>query len=388
MSMAEEQGHTGGSQSSAPNAGPTSTAVHGRLVSRLLLWRQHDLGFAASRRALRAAIVIPLAMAFALLVFHHAQATINVALGCFALLVLADFGGLRRPRAAAYLGTTLVGLVLVTLGTLASGNPWVGASAMLVVGFVVPFAGVFGGYIAAAESALLLIFVLSVSVPAPPTAIPTRVLGWGIAGVVSTLASVLLWPQFERSTMRSQAAAFNEILDLGTTEAFLQAQGRAMRTAEREGEAFDQYVRERASRPLAPQIASALGVAGRSALVAGNHLHALADRGYRAQLQTPADCEASLLGQVRTLTAAYAQLGNQLDQASTGQPHGQQVNEAVLQAAMLDALRRWKEDPGAEQAAVAIIAGGLWIRDLAVLAADQEEAVLKVIEAAVMPWWR
>ncbi len=204
--MAEEQGHADGRYPGAPNAGPTSQAVRGRLVSRRHLWWPRDPGFAALRRALRAAIVIPLAMAFALLVFHHAQATINVVFGCFALLVLADFGGLRRPRAAAYVGTTLVGLVLVTLGTLASANPWVGASAMLLVGFVVSFAGVFGGYIAAAESALLLPFVLSVSVPAPPTAIPARVLGWGIAGVVSTLASVLLWPRFERSTLRSQAA--------------------------------------------------------------------------------------------------------------------------------------------------------------------------------------
>ena len=154
--MAEEQGHADGRYPGAPNAGPTSQAVRGRLVSRRLLWWPRDPGFAALRRALRAAIVIPLAMAFALLVFHHAQATINVVFGCFALLVLADFGGLRRPRAAAYVGTTLVGLVLVTLGTLASANPWVGASAMLLVGFVVSFAGVFGGYIAAAESALLL----------------------------------------------------------------------------------------------------------------------------------------------------------------------------------------------------------------------------------------
>ena len=112
-------------------------------------------------------------------------------------------------------------------------------------------------------------------------------------------------------------AAFNQILGLGTTEAFLQAQARAIRAAVREGEAFDQYVRERGSRPLAPQIANALGVAGRSALVVGDHLPWAGRRArYRAQLQTPADREVPLLGQVHTLTAAYAQLGNQLDQAS------------------------------------------------------------------------
>jgi hypothetical protein len=64
------------------------------------------------------------------------------------------------------------------------------------------------------------------------------------------------------------------------------------------------------------------------------------------------------------------------------------VNEAVLRAAMLDVLQRWKEDPSAEQAAVAIVAAGEWTQSLATLVADQETAVMKVIEAARIPWWR
>jgi uncharacterized membrane protein YccC len=78
---------------------------------------------------------------------------------------------------------------------------------MLLVGFAVSFAGVFGGYVAAAQTALLLTFVLAVSIPAPPAAIASRLVGWLIAGVVSTLAGVLLWPRFERLTLRQQAAA-------------------------------------------------------------------------------------------------------------------------------------------------------------------------------------
>jgi hypothetical protein len=179
------------------------------------------------------------------------------------------------------------------------------------------------------------------------------------------------------------AAAFNQILGLGTTESFIQAQGRANRAAEREEEAFDQYMRERASWPLPPQIARALSTAGRSALAVGEHLHALADRGYH--LQTRA-ANAALLSQVHALTTTYTQLGNQLARAQTTTE--QQVNAAVLQAAMLDALHRWKDDPAAEQAAVAIVTAGLWIRDLAGLATHQEAAVVKVVEAAQLPWWR
>jgi uncharacterized membrane protein YccC len=145
-------------------------------------------------------------VAFAAVVMRKPQVTTFVAFGCFALLVLADFAGRRLPRAAAYLGTTLIGAVLLSFGTLASFSPWVAAPAMLVIGFVVSFAGVFGGYLAAAQSALLLVFVLAVAVPAPPAAVPSRLLGWGIAGAVSAVASVVLWPGFERSTLRRQAA--------------------------------------------------------------------------------------------------------------------------------------------------------------------------------------
>jgi uncharacterized membrane protein YccC len=44
-----------------------------------------------------------------------------------------------------------------------------------------------------------------VSIPGPPSAIPARVGGWVMAGFVSTLAGVVLWPRFERVKLRKQA---------------------------------------------------------------------------------------------------------------------------------------------------------------------------------------
>jgi uncharacterized membrane protein YccC len=771
MTMVEEQGQTSDRRPDVISAGGRRIMLSGQRLSSLLLWRPRDPDLTALRRAARAAIVIPLALAVALFVLHNPQVTLYVAFGCFALLVFGDFGGSRQLRAAAYLGVTLVGLALVSLGTLASFSPWIAAPATLLIGFMVSFAGVFGGYAAAAQSPLLLAFVVSVAVPAPPAAIPSRLTGWVIAGVVSTMASVALWPRFEHSTLRSQATAachalaslvramrtelsasdlsntqqeaetavlavvraytsapsrpagparrdrafaslltelerilgyvtrpavwslsaqhpsllegdalaaqvvqtleasgdvlaggappdlislqaarqahrialdrwasdalraasqpeevlagfdadnplrvvallalalgadaliamgrplpqelqlplvipreegvagvlqrigetihthlhpssrvfqnglrvaiglalavllggllqvahafwvvlgtisalrssalatgrttvealagtaigvvigapfiylvgthilvlwiafpaaiffaayattvigfaagqaaftlvililfnllapsgwtlglvrlenvalgvgisvlvglllwprglrdelrraladlyhavtndlataFDQILGLGAAETFVHAQAEAVRAAEREGDALDQYVRERGSRRLAPEIAGALGAAARNALVAGDLLHALADSGYH--VQAPGVTDAALLDRVRALTHTYAQLGNQLDQVdSTGQPTAQPENDAVVHTAMLDALRRWKEDPAAEQAAVAIVAAGSWARNLATLAADQEAAVIKVVEAAQAPWWR
>jgi uncharacterized membrane protein YccC len=165
-----------------------------------------DPGRVGLRRAARVALVMPAAFAFAKLVIGDAQVMTFVAFGCFALLVMAHFGGPRRPRAAAYVTTTLVGATLVTLGTLASPIAWVAALGMLLVGFWIQFVGVFGSYVAAAQTALLLAFVLAVSIPAPPAAVGARLLGWFIAGAVSTLAGVFLWPRFERLALRYQAA--------------------------------------------------------------------------------------------------------------------------------------------------------------------------------------
>ncbi|TMC40373.1 MAG: FUSC family protein, partial [Chloroflexi bacterium] len=81
-----------------------------------------DPGLAALRRAARAAIVIPPVLAFNALVLHGGQNVIFAVFGCFALLVMSDFGGPRPARAIAYLAATFVGGLLVTVGTLASAS--------------------------------------------------------------------------------------------------------------------------------------------------------------------------------------------------------------------------------------------------------------------------
>jgi len=120
-----------------------------------------DPGLAGLRRAARAAIVIPLTFGFGEFVLHDTQNVIFMVFGGFALLVLSDFGGQRRPRAVAYLTATLVGAVLIALGTLVSQNTALAAALMLLVGFTVSFGSVFGGYVAAAQTGMLLAFVIA-----------------------------------------------------------------------------------------------------------------------------------------------------------------------------------------------------------------------------------
>jgi len=174
-----------------------------------------DPGYAALRRAARAAIVIPLAFAFTDLLLREPQSLIFVVFGCFSLLVISDFGGFRRPRALAYLTATLAGAVLVALGTLVSSSAWLAAAVMFLVAFAITFSRIFGGYVAAANIGMILSFVIAVSIPASADAIPARVGGWAMAGLVSTLAAVVLWPRFERVRMHDHAAkALSAVADL------------------------------------------------------------------------------------------------------------------------------------------------------------------------------
>ena len=103
------------------------------------------------------------------------------AFGSFAMLLLVEFGGPMRNRLQAQAALAAVGAVFVCLGTLASRSAWLAAVAMALVGFGVLFAGVVSSVLAGATPALLLSFILPVSLPGPASSIPDRLEGWGMA---------------------------------------------------------------------------------------------------------------------------------------------------------------------------------------------------------------
>src|SRR5438094_5371820 len=215
-----------------------------------------DPGFAALRRAARAAIVIPLAFALGTFVLHLGQNVIFIVFGCFALLVITDFGGLRPARARAYLTATAVGAGLVALGTFVSLTIAAAAAVTFVVALVISFARVFGGYFVAGQTGMLLAYIVATAVPAPASSIPTRVGAFALAGVISTLAGVFMWPRFERVTLCKQAAKaclrmadLVEALNAGGDATELQRRIDAARAAEQA--ARREYVAT-AKRPAGP----------------------------------------------------------------------------------------------------------------------------------------
>jgi hypothetical protein len=174
----------------------------------LLRWLgQRDRGFAALRRAIRAAIVMPAMFALGDKVIGNPQLATFAAFGSFAMLLLVDFGGPMAERLQAEAALAVTGGVFVCLATLASRTAWLAAVAMAVAGFCVIFAGVVSSVLAGATTALLLAFILPVSLAVPASAVPGRLAGWGMAGGVALVATALLWPAPARDRLRGAAAA-------------------------------------------------------------------------------------------------------------------------------------------------------------------------------------
>ncbi len=168
---------------------------------------QRDRGFVALRRATRTAIVMPAMFALGDKVIGNPQLATFAAFGSFAMLLLVDFGGTMPERLQAEAALVVTGGVFVCLATLASRTAWLAAIAMAVVGFGVILAGAVSSVLAGATTALLLAFILPVSLAAPASAVPARLAGWGMAGGAALIATALLWPAPARDRLRGPAAA-------------------------------------------------------------------------------------------------------------------------------------------------------------------------------------
>lgn len=165
----------------------------------------HDPGYAASRRAARAALVMPAVFALGDRVIGNPALSTFAAFGSFAMLLMVDFSGSIKDRLFDQAALGVACAALICLGTLASQTTWLATASMAVVAFAVLFAGVVSSVLAGATTALLLAFILPVSLPGPASAIPDRVAGWGMAAAASLLAISLLWPAPVRNPVRTGA---------------------------------------------------------------------------------------------------------------------------------------------------------------------------------------
>ncbi|WP_179470243.1 FUSC family protein [Mycolicibacterium vinylchloridicum] len=163
-----------------------------------------------ARRALRAAIVVPIAAAVSFSVGGGSQTPLFTIFGSIALLIVTDFPGNMNARAVAYGGLGFNGAVLISLGTLAAPIPWLAVTLMFVIGVAVTFSGVLSEVVAAGQRATLLTFVLPVCTPVGP--LGERLFGWLIALVICVPAALFLFPPRHHGELRQHAAAVCAVL--------------------------------------------------------------------------------------------------------------------------------------------------------------------------------
>lgn len=186
--------------------GPVQTFSRLRLGSVPRWLRDHDPELAATRRAGRTAIVMPALFALCGQVIGSPTMATFAAFGSFSMLLFVDFAGPMVQRLRAHLGLAVAWAALICLGTAVADETWLAVALMVVVGFLVLFAGVVSSVLAGASTALLLAFILPVTSPAPFSELPDRLAGAGLAAVASMLAIALMWPRPAADPLSAPAA--------------------------------------------------------------------------------------------------------------------------------------------------------------------------------------
>ncbi|WP_037680109.1 FUSC family protein [Streptomyces griseus] len=177
------------------------------LLGRVPAWlRAHDPELAATRRAVRAALVMPALFALCGQVLDAPVMALYAAFGSLSMLLFVDFTGPMVQRLRAHVGLGVAWLLFICLGTFAARVTWVAVAGTVIVGFLVLFSGVVSSVLAGASTALLLAFVLPVSTSAPVSELPARLAGAGLASVAATLAISLLWPRPTTDPLSAPAA--------------------------------------------------------------------------------------------------------------------------------------------------------------------------------------
>jgi uncharacterized membrane protein YccC len=321
-------------------------------------------------------------------------------------VVLATLSVLRS-NALATERTTLQALVGAVAGfilgaifvVVVSGTSAVLWAALPVTVFLAAYApSAIGFVVGQAAFTLYIIILFNLISPTGWRIGLARIEDVAVGAGISVVVGLILWPRGARVAFRHAVAelyhtlavflivSFDAVLAGATAAAVSQARNIAVQARDRAAEAFDQLVHERGARHLDPQTAATLVASGTHAIMVGDLLTVIEEKS--AQAQGCSTGFAVLQAQQQAMVATFLRLAARLGRALTASGPQQLVSGDVLREAALTCLRRGKEDPTRDQAALAVVVVGEWIQFLAALAADLEEPVSEVVEATRVAWWR
>ena len=334
-----------------------------------------DPGFVAVKRAARVSVATFLGFYFSLYVVGQTQMAFFASFGCIALGALSEVTGEPWQRTKTYLAALAAGVILVTLGTLLAFNTWAAAGGMLVVGFIVAYAGVGGPRVLGAATGLQLLYILPSFPPYLPAALGWRLIGLVLAVVLLALADSLLWPSpvptpFRRRLAEAIRGIREEVATLREADVDQQPGAKSASST----------IRLRLSNIPPPQRPTGPGRRDRAAMHAVTLLRGLEARVVALQELTSADEAASLRHPrgaklldvtVRSLDQSAAAL----DDAGAGTDRPE-PDPASVEAELSGYLHRREALPGSSEIdhdlrlrlryAVVVEELAIWARDLAV----------------------
>ena len=127
-----------------------------------------------------------------------------------ALGALSEVSGTPRQRLTTYLAATAAGAFLVCLGTLLAVGTWAAAAGMLVVGFVVAYAGVGGPRLVGVANGLQLLYVLPCFPPFQPDTLDQRLAGLALGAALLILTDRYLLPPAVSEPFADRVARLSE----------------------------------------------------------------------------------------------------------------------------------------------------------------------------------
>jgi hypothetical protein len=156
--------------------------------------RRRDPELRAVRTAVRVTTAGCLGFYLCRYVLGDAVMATYAVFGAIALGALSDVFGAPAVRTRVYLLALPAAAALVALGTLLAAYTVTAVLGMLVVGFLVAYAGVGGPRLIGLVNGMQLFYILPCFPPYEPDTLPQRLLGLGIGVGLLILADRLLWP--------------------------------------------------------------------------------------------------------------------------------------------------------------------------------------------------
>lgn len=167
----------------------------GLICVSMHLLSAHERKLTGLARGIRAAIVMPLLFALSFVVIRQPVMAGFAVFGAFAHLVMVDYNVDAAARSTQAAILTVLGAILIALGTLFSPSLWLAVGGATIAGLLAkyPAAKSAEKNLAALRPALLMAFMLAVAVPTPSGSLSLRLSGWLIAGLVAQAPLRWLW---------------------------------------------------------------------------------------------------------------------------------------------------------------------------------------------------